>query len=216
MWMEVFTYLKDKRPDGGGKMWKSLCFCRHGRTEYEYIRGSQLRTSFFTGCFEILSNYQQRLMWGWRSYNQHLTPEILTHPFPVFLSVSVSLCVWACFAVYVLVCMHIYVRVCGFLFMKHALPSHTVGVSRSSSLAINHCRQLTSAQSACERSACVRVWACMFATTNVWSQQSSKIPLWPLTELEVASADTYLTCSMNASPVAFVLLSLSAHYRIMW
>lgn len=41
--------------------------------------------------------------------------------------------------------------------MKDALPSHTVGVNRSSSLAINHCQQLMSAQSACERTACVCV-----------------------------------------------------------
>ena len=113
-------------------------------------------------------------------------------------------------------CMYRHLCVCGIIFMKHALPSHTVGVSRSSSLAINHCRQLISAQSACERTA-LHVLACVHLTVAVRLQQSSQIPPWLLNELDVASAaDTYLTRSMNASLLlAFVpqlqLLSLSAH-----
>ena len=74
--------------------------------------------------------------------------------------VSERVCVWA----FVCVCVRACIYVCVFIFMKHALPSHTVGVSRSSSFAINHCRQLVSAQSACERAACVCVCVCVCAS----------------------------------------------------
>ena len=72
--------------------------------------------------------------------------------------------------------------VCGFIFMKQALPSHTVGVSRSSSLAINHSRQLISAQSACERSACVcmceRACICMCVFDHSYSHRFPVAAHW--------------------------------------
>lgn len=112
--------------------------------------------SFLWMALKIHYNYQQRWMSEWHSNNQHVTPKIQTHPFPVFLCVRLSSCVGtlgsACISKQPCAC------VCGFIFMKQGLARHTVGVSRSSSLAINHFRQLLSIQSTCERTACV--WTC--------------------------------------------------------
>lgn len=113
MWMKVFTYLKKTQTEGKKKkMWISLCYCRHGRIEYEYIWGAQLPTSFLWGAQKkIHHNYQQRLMSGWHSYNQHMTLKIPTHPFPVFPCIWASLCVGLC----VCVCVRVYMCVCLYL-----------------------------------------------------------------------------------------------------
>lgn len=74
----------------------------------------------------------------------------------------VRVCVWAWSTMHGHLCVRICVCVGRFIFMNHALPSHTVGVSRSSSLTINHRRQLISAKSACERTACACIWTCEF------------------------------------------------------
>lgn len=160
---------------------------------------------------------------GWHSYNQHMTLKILTHPFPVFLCIWVSLCVGMPEGACIGICVWLYICVCVGLNLWNMLcpvipwelaghlplPLITADSSQVPNLHVKELRVF-----ACV-SASVCVFACARLTVDAWLQQSSKIPPWLLIELEVASADTYLMCSLNASPVAFGLqlqhVSPSAH-----
>lgn len=130
----------------------------------------------FMWCLKIHRNHRQRLMSGWQSYSQSLTQ---THPFPVCVIKFVRGHAEKCTFNYLRVC----VCACMYIFMKPALLSHTVGVSRSFSLAINHCRQLISGQSACQRTVLVkeRPWMCLCTWLLVFALRSqATIPplLW--------------------------------------